>query len=435
MRKTLLLLISLFVLAVMAACNDDVEPEDWEIEFEVEQEYTELVEQNIDDNIDASIPIAQANQLTYEDFWYDFEFLLQNLEENFPFFGVIERRLRLSNPLEMFRNHGLPEDADTLHLTFPGRIRTGFGMFGNIAHLDLNPPWHWRRPWTPSSPAPHISDYASNTLPLARHFINPPLQTHSRIIEEGRIALIMTPPDFFNSHVISPQAARELRDFIGEIQGYEHIIIDFRHIRGGWYTSFKNTFIRPNISEPLSFYEFAFITDGERAQQTYRNMSVAIPRDTDSFVQNVVDGSIMPAELFAEQHNLINMNTDDLENLAYGFLLETFAQPCSLRLPLLADNIWLLTGRRNYSAAAISARLAKEAGFILVGQEAGTRSSWGRVHFPLPRTGHNIGMDLFYITDDTGRNTEEFPVEPHYFNRAPLDALDTVLAIIAERSE
>ncbi|MCL1997256.1 MAG: hypothetical protein FWG65_00635, partial [Turicibacter sp.] len=125
------------------------------------------------------------------------------------------------------------------------------------------------------------------------------------------------------------------------------------------------------------------------------------------------------------------------ENLAYGFLFETFVQPFSsnLRLPLLADNIWILVGRGNFSGAEMSGRIAKEAGFTLVGQQANTRNSMGRVHFPLPRTGHNIGMDLFYITDDTGRNTEEFPLEPHYFNRSGMDALDTVLAIIAERSE
>jgi len=64
---------------------------------------------------------------------------------------------------------------------------------------------------------------------------------------------------------------------------------------------------------------------------------------------------------------------------------------------------------------------------VLVGQED--------IFFSLPRTEHIVGMDLFYITDETGRAMEEFPVEPHYFNRPGMDALDTVLAIIAERSE
>ncbi|MCL1999464.1 MAG: hypothetical protein FWG65_11935, partial [Turicibacter sp.] len=120
-----------FTLAILVACNSDVELENWQIEFEIEQEYIEIVEQSIDDNIDA--PITQANRLTYEDFRYDFEFLAQTLEDNFPFFGVIERLTGVSNPLETFRNHGLPEDTTTLHLTFQGRIRSGFRMFGNIA--------------------------------------------------------------------------------------------------------------------------------------------------------------------------------------------------------------------------------------------------------------------------------------------------------------
>ena len=421
MRKTLLL-ICLFVLAIMAACNDDVEPENWD---EVEQEYTEVVEQSID------APIAQANRLTYEDFRYDFEFLAQTLEDNFPFFGVIERLTGVSNPLETFRNHGLPEDTTTLHLTFQGRIRSGFRMFGNIAHLDLNPWWHWRPAL--SSPLPHISDYASIGASPLSHGFNPSLQTSSRIIEEGRIALIMTPPEFFNSVGTPRRAMEEMQNFIRKIQGYEHVIIDLRHIGGGFLDNFIHTFISPNISEPLSFYEFAFITDGEIAQRTHSNWYSARSR-TNLFFYRDVATPLVPADLFVEQHNLVNMNADDLESLAYGFLLETFVYPMSgsLRLPLLADNIWLLIGRSNWSAAEISGRIAKETGFTLVGQQASNRNSGGRVHFTLPRTGSTVGMDVFYVTDSTGRNIEEFPLEPHYFGS---DALHTVLEIIAERSE
>ena len=428
MKKALLLLVP-FTLAILVACNSDVELENWQIEFEIEQEYIEIVEQSIDDNIDA--PITQANRLTYEDFRYDFEFLAQTLEDNFPFFGVIERLTGVSNPLETFRNHGLPEDTTTLHLTFQGRIRSGFRMFGNIAHLDLNPWWHWRPAL--SSPLPHISDYASvRAFPLS-HGINMPLQTSSRIIEEGRVALIMTPPEFFNSVGTPRRAMEETQDFIRKIQGYEHVIIDLRHIGGGFLDNFIHTFISPNISEPLSFYEFAFITDGEIAQRAHSNWYSTRAR-TDLFFFRDVATPLVPADLFVEQHNLVNMNADDLENLAYGFLLETFVYPMSgsLRLPLLTDNIWLLIGRGNWSGAEMSGRVTKEAGFTLVGQQASNRNSEGRVHFTLPRTGSTVGMDVFYVTDSTGRNIEEFPLEPHYFGS---DALHTVLEIIAERSE
>ncbi|MCL1998150.1 MAG: S41 family peptidase [Turicibacter sp.] len=426
MKKISILLMSILVLAVLVACSGDVEPV--ELKMEIEQVYAEVeqpieysdvefVGLEIEPEQTAEDSVDRADQFTTEDFLYDIAFLLRNLEENFPFFGVIERLFDISDPLDTFRNYVL-YDADNLsYLDFRTRLEDGFWMLGGVAHLDFNHPAH---SWSIDT------DSWSN---------NEPLETPSRIIKEDRIALIMTPPDFFDHSSSPARAMQETQDFIRGIQGYEHVIIDLRHIGGGWLDNFINTFVSPNISEPLSFYEFAFITDGEIAQQTHRNLYR--PNNPNLFFLRDVVTPLVSADLFVEQHNFLNINADDLENLAYGFLLETFIQPTSgnLRLPLLADNIWLLIGPNNWSAAEITGRVAKEAGFTLVGEQTSYRNSWGRRNFLMPRTRYPFFMDTFYVTDDTGRNIEEFPLEPHYFNRPDMDALETVLSIIAERSE
>ncbi|MCL1998865.1 MAG: S41 family peptidase [Turicibacter sp.] len=362
------------------ACGNDNEQYQNEEYIESKNQIVENVEERAEDPYVEEIinNLANRNQLAYYDFLYDLEFLVRMLEENFPFIGLAERRLGGRTPLELL----MPDTSENLtHTGFMSRIRYTFRHgFMYIAHLDLNPPGHWRQ--RNSNPL-HTSDSTSSILASTRA-INRPIQTSSRIIEKNRIALIMTPPEFFNNSTAPPRAMREMQDFIGEIQGYEHVIIDLRHIGGGWSTNFINTFISPNIPETLSFYEFAFIMNGEIARRTHSNFRFAIPNALDLLViRSVVNAPLVQAELFVEQHNLINMNADDLENLAYGFLLETFIQPVSgsLRLPLLADNIWLLIGPGNWSAAEFAGRLAKEAGFTLVGQQASGRIGRAGRHF------------------------------------------------------
>ncbi|MCL2014655.1 MAG: S41 family peptidase, partial [Defluviitaleaceae bacterium] len=372
-----------------------------------------------------------GRRLTQEDFLYDIDFLVQTLEENFPFAGVAERITGSYRPFDTLRDNLLLQTNRVYinRTTFESSIgRNFYSLFNNLAHLAINP------------------NYATtlqtlNILSYARVIFNHPIPFSPKIIEENKIALIPIPPQFFNYESSEPFIMQELQNFIAKIQEYEHVILDMRHIGGGFMSPSVATFIAPNISEPLIFQEFAFIANGEIARNIYeRRLSIARGHRTNtSFLfRSVVDSPLVPAAEFAEQHNLVNMNQDDLQSLAYGFILETTianAPTGNLRRPLLADNIWLLIGPNNGSAGAIFANIAKEAGFTLVGEQTSHWNSEGRASFVLPRTGHVILMDTFYITDNTGRNIEEFPPEPHYFNRPGMDALQTTLAIIVERAE
>ncbi|MCL1998571.1 MAG: S41 family peptidase [Turicibacter sp.] len=426
----------MFMLAIiLVACGGDSEQHNEQYVENIEQylnseEQQEDIEQYVRDIQDAYVQkiaerLASQNQLAPEDFLYDLEFLVQVLEENFPFLGLMERRLENSQPLNLLtptRPHFLQSNSFTM------LILNAFRDFESLAHLDFNPGWF--NGATPSGQVDNIDFTVSEYMIL-------------ETIEENEIALITITPNFFD--ILSSSQIQEIQSLIREIQGYEHIILDLREVGGGFLDEAINAFISPNIQEPIHFQEFAFITDGQIAHRTHATLRRRSPQQSPNrlHLRKVVDLPLIPAQEFAEQNNFINMNESDLENLEYGFMLETIIRPTNpivvssrFRESLFAGNIWLLIGPNNSSGAEWFARIAKEAGFTLVGEQASGRiGGAGRAVVSLPRTENVVSMDVFYLTDETGRAMEEFPIEPHYFNRSGMDALATTLAIIAERSE
>ncbi|MCL1987041.1 MAG: S41 family peptidase [Firmicutes bacterium] len=377
--------------------------------------------------------ITDNDLINIEDAVYDIDFLVQTLEENFPFIGVAERITGIDNPLNELQNSLTAHAQPRMRLTsaqFENLIYDAFdNFFWGLAHLDLNPEYYFHLSYT------ETSTYAQ--IPSSGFEFNFPISSTPQIIEENKIALIPMDPAFFNNVDVVFPNMQELQDFIIKIQGFEHVIIDLRHINGGWMHSSINIFISPNISEQIVFQEFAFITNRMLAQNLYNEFVSEKSRWGNNLIRVATNVPLAPAREFAQNNNLVNINEDDLENLAYAFIMETVINPTNSasKRSLIADNIWLLIGDYNFSAATIFAKMAREAGFTLVGQQANNRNSDGRAYLTLPRTNHVISMDTFYITDNTGRNTEEFPIEPHYFNRPGMDALQTTLAIIAERTE
>ncbi|MCL2014656.1 MAG: S41 family peptidase [Defluviitaleaceae bacterium] len=434
MKKLTLTLVLAFI---FVACNTAVEPNlevDIEptVEISTPQNPERTALQEMLDIANDNWNISSGDFLSSEDVLYDIDFLVQTLEENFPFMSLVERVTGINEPLNSFRDnltfHAQSENLDSSSF---GNLIEGYFydiFFSSMAHLRVNP-----------------LDYHG----LWSFDLNPQIDAPPTIIEEGKIALIPVNPSFFNNFATLREMV-DLQNFIAEIQGYEHVILDLTHIGGGFIDTAIETFILPNLSEPLYITEFAFITDGvfptnEHSERLRRVNGNQLIGGSDFLALRNLVSPLVPAAEFAAQHNLTNMNQDDLQNLAYGFIIETLLQPTDLsslerinwssRLPLLADNIWLLVSPTNGSAGAIFANIAKEAGLTLVGEQTSHWNSDGRAFFELPRTGHIISMDTFYITDSTGRNIEEFPPEPHYFNRPGMDALQTTLAIIAERAE
>ena len=270
--------------------------------------------------------------------------------------------------------------------------------------------------------------------------VQPAVRTE--IIEEGRIAYLnidrfMVPPIVIYR--------RELIDFYQQIQDYDHLIIDIRDNWGGILD-----FARMLIMYPLWYDRgnmpdmplFSLHVGSERGYELGQ-LHFRERRHTSEFIPQS-DGLLTIAQLL-EVYDLPYLNRDDLQNLSHGMRLDTslaninqtFLNRRSLHnlehVPF-GGQIWLLTSEFNLSSSAMFARQAKEMGFAtLVGEPvSGAYTSTWTTFFALPNSGIVLRWDIDYLVDEHGRALNEFPTQPHHFNRPGMDALETTLALIAE---
>jgi hypothetical protein len=149
------------------------------------------------------------------------------------------------------------------------------------------------------------------------------------------------------------------------------------------------------------------------------------------------NAQLHPIAEIIENYDFPELNLLDMERMDYGFPIQTIINP---RLhyprfciePTFPGKIWLLTGPHMGSATQISAWAARESGFAtLVGDVTGGNYGGPRTFVALPNSGIAFEMDLFYVADSRGRPLEAGTIL-HIFNREGMDALETVLALIAE---
>ena len=121
--------------------------------------------------------------------------------------------------------------------------------------------------------------------------------------------------------------------------------------------------------------------------------------------------------------------------MSYGFRRELTVYPSANRWDF-DGKVWILTDASSVSGAEIAAALAKESGVATVvgTRTAGVFGGYTAAFVGLPNTGIIVRYDYGYTTDMQGRSLEEFGVTPNIFNRPGMNALETVLALIAERN-
>ncbi len=435
-------------------------------------------------------------QLTKEDFLNDFDYMMETMEDTFPYFGVAERRLGVDiralgrDTRAMIENYphsleGLAnevgislEDMPELdeHIFWSIIRHEFFSHFLGFAHtypLDSGLYNRFQFPYSsPSSPLFTSHNHYAFTNPVTQRFYQeqealyhtlaeeegtlfqlvfrgyPPVQLpHSivktEIIEEDKIAYLKVPSFLsFNLNTI-----HTLSTFYRNIQQYEHLIIDIRDNPGGSPDIWRMYIMKPlwwdrNNMPDMPLYAFY---RGSKLGKSLGEVNLKMEAQNSRNIPGT-DNLLTISEIM-EVNDLPHFNEEDVQDLAYGVRFNTSISNIEWRhmhhlgFQNIADypfegELWLLTNENNGSGSALFARHAKEMGFAtLVGaQTGGSYTTSSGWFFALPNTGIIVRWDIDYLTDHYGRALNEFPTTPHHFNRPGMDALETVLQLIEEGS-
>ncbi|MCC5912634.1 MAG: hypothetical protein JJT76_19630 [Clostridiaceae bacterium] len=387
---------------------------------------------NSDEQLTTNEHLTSDEQLTLEDFLNDFDYMMQTMEDTFPYFGVAERtldvdiralgretRAMIENypySLENFANElgiSLEDMPDLDEHIFWSIIRhefiSHFVGFTHTAPLDFR----LYDSFKPSYTRLGSSYYSSNnhdvfTNPVAERFYQEqealfnnlaedqaelfqfifrekpsvtaprrPRLVETEIIEEDRIAYLKV-SRFLHFDF---SASSSLISFYRDIQKYEHLIIDIRDNGGGSSDMWRMLIMKalwPEGNNMPDMPLYAFYRDSELGKY-FGEDNIEIAAKYSRYIPET-DYLLTVTEIM-ETNNLSHINEDDVGDLAYGVRFDTSIgniEEQHIRRAALGvrdfsypfdGEIWLLTNENNYSAAALFARHAKEMGFAtLVGE-------------------------------------------------------------------
>jgi len=235
----------------------------------------------------------------------------------------------------------------------------------------------------------------------------------------------------------------QMRNFYKEITDFEHLIIDLRGNVGGsmiWFYDLILNPLRPG-RETITVDSYFLTPFGMHTQRMIR-----LPLQTDNlFIMsmefNIIDTDLRPFNEILEESYLPLLHPSTLNRNHYGFRVQLRIDYTPFYLTAMEDidvifngHVWLLIDEWMFSAAHVSAWVAKESGFAtLVGTNTGGAFGGSpRYRVRLPHSGFSFEMDFFNILDSRGYAIEA-GIVPHHFNRPGMDAIATTLALIAER--
>jgi len=370
----------------------------------------------------------------------DIDFLTHTLEANFPHFNAAERVFGIdvdeimANTRQEAQNHTSFRNQQfenflrsNFFVHFDDHFYANFGLLEPLAtaNVQFHVNHRQRNQWTQvlDNPATRsfygLTGNAFERVPTgAGNHPNAGRILTTESLEEGRIALI-TVPRVFNNWLIDDHT-EELLAFAQTIADYEHLIIDMTHI-GGWEMGwFPQVIIQNLISQPVTYSHNFFSMGGEHVRQFYSMLPSG-------------EAGFMPVsdELLAQFPSL---HPDDIGLFRYHYYMQGTIHPSDRSIGF-GGKIWLLISSNNIYSSDYVASLVQETGFAtLVGEptSGGGITSMFSVPLVLPNTGMVVRFMPLYGTDHLGRNTWEHPTQPDIFNREGMDAMQTVLALIAE---
>jgi len=376
-------------------------------------------------------------------FLSDIDYLMTTLENNFPFLGVAYwargvdiNQLAAEARQTIIEQNYIDEDI------FWNIITECFEPMFGIGHFLFLPPLEYVRLLAYRDSAEfdffgiselldsvHVQSFYHARLDDDILYLSELLSDPEPIITicEKTSVVTVKIPAFSISRTVNEELARNIIEIYPILNEFDHLIIDLRGNPGGWPWLFTDFIVKPLIGEHKTVTMFVFFMDGEYISR-FNNNPIAL---TEWIYPALTPGRAIfgSADEIIAQNDFVDLNKDDINEFSYAFLANIHITP---RQKVSFDgNVWLLVDEHMTSGAQMAAWIAKDTGFsTLVGEITGGSYGGARLLSALPNTGILFQFDLFYITDRYGRSLESGTI-PHYFNYPDMDAMETVLAMIA----
>lgn len=396
--------------------------------------------------------------ITPKQYLEDFDVLYQELQDNYPYFGILQRKhsIDLEKTYTLYRTKIMACKNDD---DFFGYIRSFIGELEYTGHINS---WGYRytsevkrlKSFIEEFPAyketltPYINkldnpvskrNYQSmesfytklqNTVDERNANIDPSQEGGSDhtnneeeetettknattdIIETGEIAYISIKDFDMESY---KQDKEILLPFYEEVKNYKHLIIDISENSGGGMDYFNQLIVAPLAKEKIQVPCYLLAKGGENNKDF-----LAIP-------QGLKNGQWKPV---SQLPDLPNMNQSDLAELDY-FMEETYTIEPSTKQGFQGQ-LWLLVSSNNYSSSEYAAMFSKQSGFAtLVGEHtSGDGIGVDPAYIILPNSGIVIQYSPIYGITSDGKNSEEYGTEPDYSNEEGETPLEACLRLI-----
>jgi len=392
----------------------------------------------------------QANRmvLTREDFIYDFEQLINELEQHYPFFWIIHEMLEvdmhevgqkllnyITNDIEYINWEIFYELLVNEYLAYANHIGN-LSIFPNSERIRILNEWFDHEGGDILSEID--TKFAALTHSVSVAMLEPVdiadiIDIESRRgvieivdIELGRISYLGLRnilPIVANEHEIST-----LRHYFWELDEHSHLIIDLRDNQGG-STGFMQRFIGPLVRSNVNMAVDSFFIPTAQNLGFLSEASRASQRFADRFGREFRFGGW---DIMMETVDDYPIFHDNSGRKFFRTLRSTIGHPQSN----FNGKIWVLINENTMAEAIWVAEFLRHTELAtLVG--SATTSTAGSLlprHqlFNLPRSGIIVQYDISFSVVEGSNVPMEFGVKPHYFNREGMDALETVLAMIAE---
>lgn len=432
MKKTTTVVLAIMLVLSLSACNmtkNDSAPEPIQsssvAEPDSDTQYANMI-------------------LTKEQMLQDYDAMWNAMEENYPFFGVIDRRTGKPDSYKIIiKNYrGQIEDmtlqGDEAMWEYIGIIANSLYEVTDDPHVSIINSNHYRsdlemykeivkempeqQPWLDALSSPESAslyeyyDYLIQKLVMQEQGgeqqsesvseedaqtqweeeLNRLKETNltTEILEEGKTAYIKVAS--FDNAFMERDIPR-IHAFIEEVKDYENLIIDIAENGGGSSIYWEEAFVRPNLAESAFESYVRLMKDTELTQRFYG-----------SYYKN----STLTTDVVKSSPRFTALPTKDLTDLTLARELASTTEPASGE-KLFPGKIWVLTGPSVYSTAENFVLFCKSTGFAtLVGKTTGGGNTGGPILYELPVSHILIQFDAEYCLNPDGSCSQETGTVP-----------------------